>query len=59
MKKIMYVMVTLVCVIVIGFLIQTICVENGIKIHLNASVDYKEKVVTVQYIDHNTELCDF
>ena len=45
--------------VVIFFIVQTFMVENGIKIHLSANVDYKEKIVTVQYVDHNTSICDF
>lgn len=59
MKKLFYVVFTIMCVIVAGFFIQTILVENGVKLHISANVDYREKVVTVQYIDRSTELCNF
>lgn len=59
MKKLFYVAFTIMCLVVAGFFIQTILVENGVKFHISANVDYREKIVTVQYVDHSTEICNF
>ena len=59
MKKIGKFGFIIIAIITAFFAVQTILIESGVRLHLDAKINYREKVVTVDYIEHERKLFDF